>query len=482
MPEQLLFGQYKIESTIGAGGMAVVYKAHHVSVNKYFAIKKLLENMTSNPEARQRFLREAQTHSKLEHPNIVQFRDILSAANNDDVYIVMEFVEGRTLSKIIGKETGPIPFEKAWVLFKQILAGIGYAHSMKVVHRDLKPGNIIVTPDNKVKILDFGIARDETGHTLTQSGQMVGTLQYASPEQIRGEKIDKRSDIYSLGITLYEMVAGRLPFDFDPNSSTYHLMQRALTEDLPDPRDFYPYIPENVVDTIFKATEKDVQNRIQSIDEFYACLINEEAPKYVKKKASGGFSKDSTWESPTTKQINLDFSSIETEIINLKNLSQIYPNFSINVKDDEIELENREDGKKVVRIILYFVILFLIIMFFSKVFIDPGYRFETKLILSYLPFYASALLPFLILLKTRIFKKETIILTKESFILKSKKNKLSFNYIDLAFITYNSSQRSFKFVPKNPKSKKIQFFKNSKEELLQFLNSILNDILKKAKE
>lgn len=370
MSEHLLFGQYRIESTIGAGGMAVVYKAHHISLDKHFAIKKLSDSLAQSAEARERFIREARTHSRLEHPNIVKFHGILQDHATGNVYIVMEYVEGRTLAKMIGKETGPIPFEKAWPIFRQMLEGIGYAHSQGVVHRDIKPGNIIVTPDNKVKILDFGIARDETGHTITQSGQVVGTLQYASPEQIKGERVDQRSDIYNLGMTLYEMVAGRLPHDINPNSSSFHIMQRMLNDEVPDPRKFYPHIPENVVAAIFKAIERDVNKRVGSIREFEDHLDPKSAVNY-----SGGISSfeppkaarignplplpelhlsEGEIESPLFKSV-----SIEEEFAEIVDLSKKYSGLTVNTNQNgEITIINEEDAKSGIRRMLIAVSIF----------------------------------------------------------------------------------------------------------------------------
>jgi serine/threonine protein kinase len=369
MQNTLLFGQYRIEETIGAGGMAVVYKAWHTSLDKYFAIKKLSDSLAQNSEARERFVREAKTHSRLEHPNIVKFHDILQDHATGDVYIVMEYVEGRTLARMIGKETGPIPFEKAWPIFRQLLEGIGYAHSQGVVHRDIKPGNVIVTPDNSVKILDFGIARDETGHTITQSGQVVGTLQYASPEQIKGEKVDQRSDIYNLGMTLYEMVAGRLPHDVNPNSSSFHIMQRMLNDDVPDPRKFYPHIPDNVVAAIFNAIDRDVNSRLHSIGDFIRILDgNISSPKdyvipnFTPPKAARlgdplppGYTLNE-YHAPVMD----DSASINEEYAKLQDLQKKFSKFFVNWHNDGvINIINKEDGKQGIRITLMIISVFL---------------------------------------------------------------------------------------------------------------------------
>ncbi|MCX7612001.1 MAG: serine/threonine protein kinase, partial [Ignavibacterium sp.] len=198
---------YEVIDIIGAGGMGVVYKARHLFSNKIVAIKSLSNQYCIDPEIRKRFKNEAFILNKLRHPNIVEVIDFIELP--DELHLIMEYVEGRTLDKIIGQEVGPIPYQRALPIFNQILDGISYAHKQGIIHRDIKPSNIIVTPDNRVKITDFGIAKlqDTTQHTRT--GTRMGTLYYMSPEQIRGEKeIDERSDIFSLGITLFEMLAG----------------------------------------------------------------------------------------------------------------------------------------------------------------------------------------------------------------------------------------------------------------------------------
>mgnify|MGYP001225657805 CR=1 FL=1 len=350
MENTILFGQYEIESTIGAGGMAVVYKARHKTLGKYFAIKKLSDSLTQNSDARERFIREAQTHSKLDHPNIVKFHDILKDPTSQNVFIVMEYVEGKTLSQIIGKVTGPMPFERAWPIFKQVLSGIGYAHSLGVVHRDIKPSNIIVTAEGVVKILDFGIARDETGQTLTQSGTVIGTLQYASPEQIKGEKIDQRSDIYSLGMTLYEMLSGRLPLDINTGTSSYHVMQTVLKESVPDPRTFYPHITEKIVAAIFMAIEKDHAKRIGSVEDFVAVLEG-------KKGVSGIPVLDSLSDEK--------FEKVYSDLLMIQR-SQL--NFLVFKRDEgTIDITNGADGYKVLRVIFVILACFFGLLLFGSI-------------------------------------------------------------------------------------------------------------------
>lgn len=474
MQNTLLFGQYRIEETIGAGGMAVVYKAWHTSLDKYFAIKKLSDSLAQNSEARERFVREAKTHSRLEHPNIVKFHDILQDHVTANVYIVMEYVEGRTLAKMIGKETGPIPFEKAWPIFRQLLEGISYAHSQGVVHRDIKPGNVIVTPDNKVKILDFGIARDETGHTITQSGQVVGTLQYASPEQIKGEKVDQRSDIYNLGMTLYEMVAGRLPHDVNPNSSSFHIMQRMLNDDVPDPRNFYPHIPENVVAAIFKAIDRDVDKRLHTINDFNLILDGKATAgdyaiaSFTPPTASRlgdikpGISLDKEYPEP----VGVDSVSIDTEYEKLKDLQKRYPKFFVNRNSSgEINVVNKVDDKQGMRITLIVVAIIFGLLALG------GLIFGIVIVVPCLFFY----------FKLR-FQEETVKISRDQLTISSINRNVKCKIIDLSPLSYSPKDNGIQLRLKQNYSQSFIFMQNSNSLLTGQFAFILSDIVKKLQK
>ncbi len=261
---------YNIIETVGVGGMGVVYKATHDFRPGYYAIKALSPQFVHDEQFRARFKQEALVLSKLNHTNIVKITDFIEDHNG--IYLIMEFAEGRTLDKIIGKEVGPIPYEKALPLFTQILEGINHAHQVGVIHRDLKPSNIIVSHNGIIKITDFGIAKLEGQGLHTKTGTKMGTLYYMSPEQIKGEAVDTQSDIYSLGITLYVMLAGKLPFDVTESSSDFTIMNKIVNEELNDPRDYYPAIPEWLVNVVFKAVEKDKQKRIKNVTEFLTML------------------------------------------------------------------------------------------------------------------------------------------------------------------------------------------------------------------
>ena len=271
MPQKIQ--SYEIIDKIGFGGMGVVWKAKHIFRNETVAIKSLGSQFTHDTEFRKRFINEAAILNKLNHKNIVRITDFIEEP--EGLHLIMEYVEGRTLDKIIGKEVGPIPYEKALPIFTQILEGINYAHKQGVIHRDLKPSNIIVTPENEIKITDFGIARMEGQALHTKTGTKMGTISYMSPEQIKGENVDEQSDIYSLGITLYVMLAGKLPFDTTENTSDFIIMNKIINEPIKDPREYYPYIPEWLVEIVYKAIEKDKQKRIKNIEEFLILLNNQ---------------------------------------------------------------------------------------------------------------------------------------------------------------------------------------------------------------
>ena len=258
---------YLIERLIGAGGMGMVYLAKHENLHRHAAIKVLLENLSANPQIRERFIQEARLMGSLNHPNIVTLYDFTTEPM---LSLIMEFVDGRALDKMIGQDVGPIPWKKALPLFIQILDGIGYAHSKGIVHRDIKPANILISKEGQVKVTDLGIAKIAGQQGMTRTGAQLGTPYYESPEQIQGAKdVDHRSDIYSLGMTLYEMLAGRLPFDTDGTTSEFKIMSSIVNRgDHLDPREHYPHIPEWLVKTVQKATHLDPEKRFQSCEHF----------------------------------------------------------------------------------------------------------------------------------------------------------------------------------------------------------------------
>jgi serine/threonine protein kinase len=267
-------GAYRILGDLGRGGMGVVYRGKHrtAAIAKRqggeVAIKVLHSQYAQDEAFRDRFEREASMGLKLDHPGIVKVHDLVIDGGN--LALVMDLAEGRPLSEVIGKETGPIPWERAWPMFKQMLEAVAYAHEHNVVHRDIKPENVIVSPSGQLKVLDFGIAKDmEGGKTKTGTG--MGTVDYMAPEQYTDAKsVDQRADIYALGMTLYEMLAGRLPWE--SSATEFQVMTVKSRGDFPPPTDFYPEIPERIVQVVKSATAVKPAKRIKSVAAFVSAL------------------------------------------------------------------------------------------------------------------------------------------------------------------------------------------------------------------
>ena len=261
---------YKLTALIGEGGMGHVYLGEHISLGRKAAIKVLLQQYANNPEIRARFKNEAAALSRLQHPNIVTLYDYVET--EDMLCLVMEYVEGHNLDHYIANVRGPIPEAVALPLFDQILMAFSYAHSIGVVHRDIKPSNIIITPDSKVKILDFGIAKllEHKDHKLTRTGSRMGTVLYMSPELVQGREADLRSDIYSLGVTLFQMLSGREPYD--KTLPEYEVYNNIVHNPLPRVKEFYPMVSSHVQDIIDKATRKEPADRFDSCDQFLSAL------------------------------------------------------------------------------------------------------------------------------------------------------------------------------------------------------------------
>lgn len=278
---------YDVEKPIGSGGMSVVYLARHKRLGNKVAIKVLLENLAMDDAVRERFLNEARIMAQLAHPNIVRITDYIEEGST--LALVMEFVEGRTMDKIIGEEVGPIPHEKALPLFLQVLHAVEFAHSNGIIHRDLKPSNVIVSNNDLAKVTDFGIAKIAGSMSSTRTGAKMGTLYYMSPEQIRSSKhVDRRADIYSLGMTLYEMLAGRLPFPGGDDTSEFEVMSTIVQKQLPPPTDFYPHIPAGIVSILMQTLSKDPDDRPSTCRDFANALESGETAVGAKQLTAGG--------------------------------------------------------------------------------------------------------------------------------------------------------------------------------------------------
>ncbi|MFY9528123.1 MAG: protein kinase [Candidatus Acidiferrales bacterium] len=258
-------GDYEILGVLGAGGMGKVYKVRNVLSDRIEAMKVLLPNLADEKDLADRFLREIKVLASLSHPNIAALRTALTIDNQ--LVMIMEYVEGTTLATRL--EQGPIPCGEALNFIEQVLAALSYAHQRQVIHRDVKPANMMLTPQGVIKLMDFGIARSGADLGLTMTGTTLGSLAYMSPEQVKHEPIDARSDLYSVGVSLYEMVTGQRPFQA---ASNFSVMQAHLQEPPRLPIEINPDLPVTVSQIILMAMEKDPARRFQSADAFRNAL------------------------------------------------------------------------------------------------------------------------------------------------------------------------------------------------------------------
>ena len=258
-------GDYEILSVLGLGGMGKVYKVRNVISDRVEAMKILLPDLTSHQSLADRFLREIRLLASLNHPNIASLRTALTY--NNQLVMIMEFVEGETLANRMSR--APISTAESVNYSDQVLSALSYAHKQNIIHRDIKPANMMLTPQGVVKLMDFGIARSATDGSLTSTGTTLGSLNYMPPEQVRGESADQRSDIYSFGVSLYELLTGKLPFKGD---SQYSLMTAHLNEVAKPPISWRSDLPTSLNEIILIAMAKDPAQRFQSADAFRAAL------------------------------------------------------------------------------------------------------------------------------------------------------------------------------------------------------------------
>ena len=268
MSSRLLSGRYELLEKIGDGGMAVVYKGRDTLLNRFIAVKILRPEFTKDATFVENFKRESQAAAGLSHPNIVGVYDVGREGNIN--YIVMELIEGKTLNEII-EEEAPMDFRKVIDISKQVASALRIAHKNKIIHRDVKPHNIMITNDGVVKLADFGIARAVNDATLSTGSKIVGSVHYFSPEQARGNYVDERSDIYSLGIVMYEMLTGKVPFDGE-NPVTVAL--KHINEEIVPPSELVEGIPPALERCVMKATSKYQTNRYANADELIEELNN----------------------------------------------------------------------------------------------------------------------------------------------------------------------------------------------------------------
>ena len=258
---RLLGNRYEIIEQVGNGGMATVYKAKCHVLNRFVAVKVLREEFTTDEEFIKRFNTEAQAAASLTHPNIVSVYDV--GSEGELHYIVMELIKGKTLKEII-KEDGGVSWKWSVNVAIQIASALETAHKNNIIHRDIKPHNIIITEDGIAKVTDFGIAKAVSNSTITAFGSTIGSVHYFSPEHARGGFTDPKSDLYSLGVVLYEMVTGKVPFNADTPVS---VALKHMQENPKEPMEINPAVPKSLNDIIMKAMQKDINLRYQTASE-----------------------------------------------------------------------------------------------------------------------------------------------------------------------------------------------------------------------
>lgn len=261
MINKVLNSRYEIIELIGRGGMAYVYKAKDLKLNRFVAVKVLREEYTENEQFIKKFDRESQAAAGLSHPNIVSVYDV--GVEGDIYYIIMEYVDGITLKQYLDKH-GYLDYKEATRFIIDVATALKCAHDHKIIHRDIKPHNILLTQNKVPKVADFGIARAITSSTVTMTNQTMGSVHYISPEQARGGFVDERSDLYSLGIMYYELLTGHLPFD---EESTVAIAIKHIQDQLNPPKNLVEEIPQSVNDVVVKLTNKKPEDRYQSCEE-----------------------------------------------------------------------------------------------------------------------------------------------------------------------------------------------------------------------
>jgi serine/threonine protein kinase len=269
----MTISHYKIVEKLGGGGMGVVYKAQDTRLRRTVALKFLPPDLTRDEESKTRFVNEAQAASGLQHNNICNIHDI-EETKDGQTFIVMDCYEGRTLKAKISE--GPLPIDEASRIAIEVANGLSEAHAHGIIHRDIKPANIMVTARGDVKILDFGLAKLTGQTTVTKGGSRPGTAAYMSPEQVRGEKVDHRTDIWSLGVVLYEMLTGHQPFESEYEQAT---MYRIMSGEPKLKEELRPEVPAKIVAVLQRALKKDKEKRFQTPSEMAEAIRGDGKPQ-----------------------------------------------------------------------------------------------------------------------------------------------------------------------------------------------------------
>ncbi len=350
-------GRYEIQEIIGVGGMAVVYKARDNQENRTVAVKILKEEFTSNEEFLRRFKNESKAIAMLSHPNIVNVYDV--SFGDLIQYIVMEYIDGITLKEFIERQ-GSLRWNDAVHFTVQILKGLQHAHDKGIVHRDVKPQNIIVLPDGTIKVTDFGIARFARSDQRTITDKAIGSVHYISPEQARGEKTDEKADVYSVGVMLYEMLTGKLPFQAD-SAVSVAIMQ--LQRDPQLPSEINSSIPLGLEQITMHAMQKTVERRYQSAAEMLCDLVS--------------FRKDPA----LTFEYSYFVDDSPTRYVG--DIPVVTPTDSAENQDEDTEEEKKEKSFMIpvlagVATTLVIVLIILAIIFLPKLFSSTPEEFECK--------------------------------------------------------------------------------------------------------
>jgi eukaryotic-like serine/threonine-protein kinase len=261
-----VLGRYQVVDVLGGGGMALVYRARDEELDRPVAIKLLADNLAADEAFRKRFLREARLAAQLAHPNVVQVYD--SGEADGRPYIVMEYVEGETLADLLSRR-GRLPPSEAVELALQVCSGLEHAHQAGLVHRDIKPQNLLIREDGTVKIVDFGIARSARGTRLTETGSVLGTAAYLAPEQAAGEEVTPAADVYAVGVVLYELLAGRTPHTAE---SLTQFLVSGQTQSIPELRELAPEVPAALEDVVMRCLARIPEYRPPSAGALAASL------------------------------------------------------------------------------------------------------------------------------------------------------------------------------------------------------------------